>query len=71
MIDGIDICYRSTLGLNDIGNWRERKASRGQVTQNIINIVQLEFIWKNMKGVITITIPCKQLDKRKLYKSVN
>lgn len=71
MIDGIDICYRSTLGLNDINNWRERKASRGQVTQNIINIVQLEFIWKNMKGVITITIPCKQLDKRKLYKSVN
>lgn len=71
MIDGIDICYRSTLGLNDISNRRERKASRGQVTQNIINIVQLEFIWKNMKGVITITIPCKQLDKRKLYKSVN
>lgn len=71
MIDRIDICYRSTLGLNDISNWRERKASRGQVTQNIINIVQLEFIWKNMKGVITIIIPCKQLDKRKLYKSVN
>lgn len=71
MIDGIDIRYRSTLGLNDISNWRERKASRGQVTQNIINIVQLEFIWKNLKGVITITIPCKQLDKRKLYKSVN
>lgn len=44
MIDGIDIRYRSTLGLNDISNWRERKASRGQVTQNIINIVQLEFI---------------------------
>lgn len=71
MIDGIDIRYWSTLGLNDISNWREQKASRGQVTQNIINIVQLEFIWKNMKGVITITIPCKQLDKRKLYKSVN
>lgn len=71
MIDGIDIRYRSTLGLNDISNWLEQKASRGQVTQNIINIVQLEFIWKNMKGVITITIPCKQLDKRKLYKSVN